>query len=319
MTTRRSARIMLPSRRPSPAYTAHLRASGRPPRFVRAISAVLDWLLRNLLRSSMPTTGSKRAARVISWLREQVTSGAWPIGTKIPTEPELTEQLGVGRSTVREAVRALASLGILETAPGRGTFVRSSSPVSAVLTDYLGEKEISDVLGIRRTLEIEAARKAALDLSDEHIDALRRALEEEREHVQSGHTEALDPPGPFHVALVQASGNPLLTELYQGLAHAVKLGIRDGKVKSSPADEKLRDHERIFEAVVKHDLVEAVHAANDHGDRDLVVVPSDGETSDNGSSAASPAEPPAVYRRIDTRRGGSLSPVRIFRAPDDAR
>lgn len=268
----------------------------------------------------MHTTGSKRASRVIAWLRDNVTSGTWPVGTKIPTEPELSATLNVGRSTIREAVRSLASLGILETAPGRGTFVRSTSPVSAVLTDYLGEKAIEDVLSIRRTLEIEAARKAALDLSDQHLKQLREAIEQERADVERD-AEVMEPPGPFHLALVEASGNPLLTELYNGLAHAVKAGIRDGRVQSSSPEEKLADHERIYAAIVKHDLVEAVHAANDHGDRDLIIVagaPHEHASAPTIPTVEQPTEQSKItYRRVATKRPENRDAVRVFRVEHD--
>ena len=73
--------------------------------------------------SARTTTGSDRARSTLAYLRRHITTGAWPVGSRIPIEPELTEQIGVGRSTVREAVRSLASIGMLETLPGRGTFV----------------------------------------------------------------------------------------------------------------------------------------------------------------------------------------------------
>lgn len=199
--------------------------------------------------------------------------GTWPVDSKIPTEAQLAESLGVGRSTVREAVRSLANLGILETAPGRGTFVRSANPVSNVLTDYIGTQSVADVLSIRRTLEIEAARKAAISISAEHLTKLRETYQDELEILESGNIEdAGSPPGDFHLALIAAGANQLLSELYTGLAKAVKQGIRDGRIISSPYEEKIRDHARILQAIEQHDVVEAVHAANDHGDRDLVLA-----------------------------------------------
>ena len=63
--------------------------------------------------SARTTTGSDRARSTLAYLRRHITTGAWPVGSRIPIEPELTEQIGVGRSTVREAVRSLASIGML--------------------------------------------------------------------------------------------------------------------------------------------------------------------------------------------------------------
>src|SRR5919198_4696516 len=67
---------------------------------------------------------------VAAQLREQVASGAWPVGSRLPTEAELGRQLQVGRSTLREAVRVLVHVGLLETRQGAGTFVRAAGPAS---------------------------------------------------------------------------------------------------------------------------------------------------------------------------------------------
>ena len=97
------------------------------------------------------------------------------MNSQIPTETELIDALGVGRSTVREAVRSLAHVGMLETARGRGTFVRALSPVDRVLTDYLQEHEPRDIVEVRRALEVEAAGLAALRRTEADIAALRPA------------------------------------------------------------------------------------------------------------------------------------------------
>ena len=120
--------------------------------------------------------GSDRARRSLAYLRHRISSGEWPINSKIPTETELMQLLGVGKTTVREAVRALASVGMLEPLPGIGTFVRSRVPVSSLLTDYIAEFSVGEVLGYRRALEMEAAQQAALHRTDEQLAAMRRAV-----------------------------------------------------------------------------------------------------------------------------------------------
>ena len=110
----------------------------------------------------MAASGTERARATLAYLRRQITTGAWAVGERIPIEPELTEILGVGRSTVREAVRSLASIGMLETLPGRGTFVRSAAPTSSVLAEFLTAYTLEELLSYRRALEVEAAQQAAL-------------------------------------------------------------------------------------------------------------------------------------------------------------
>ena len=80
----------------------------------------------------MALSSPRRSAlsdQVIAQLRAQITSGEWPVGSRIPTEPELVEQLGVARNTVREAVRALAHNGLLAIRQGSGTYVTHPSAV----------------------------------------------------------------------------------------------------------------------------------------------------------------------------------------------
>ncbi|HEY3482657.1 MAG TPA: winged helix-turn-helix domain-containing protein, partial [Streptomyces sp.] len=73
------------------------------------------------------------AAQLVDTLREQIASGEWPVGMRIPAENDLVKQLGVGRTTVREALGALVHLGLLEARRGDGTYVRASSEMQSVL------------------------------------------------------------------------------------------------------------------------------------------------------------------------------------------
>jgi DNA-binding transcriptional regulator YhcF (GntR family) len=89
-------------------------------------------------------------------LREQVARGAWPVGSRLPTEAELARQLQVGRSTIREAVRVLAHVGLLETRQRAGTFVRAPAPLGS-WDARLGRTEILEGCEVRHALEPRAA------------------------------------------------------------------------------------------------------------------------------------------------------------------
>ena len=107
----------------------------------------------------MPLTSPRRSAlsdQVIAALRAQITSGEWPVGARIPTEPELVEQLGVARNTVREAVRALAHNGLLDIRQGSGTYVVATSELAGVMHRRFADADPRHVAELRAALETSA-------------------------------------------------------------------------------------------------------------------------------------------------------------------
>ncbi|MDI3420493.1 FadR/GntR family transcriptional regulator [Streptomyces luteolus] len=202
---------------------------------------------------------------VVDQLRTQLTSGAWPVGDRIPTEHTLAEQLGVGRNTVREAVRVLVHAGLLESRQGNGTFVRSAADPSAVLRGmrHAGALEVTEV---RVALEAEAARLAAERRDTHDLLRLRAALATLHEE---GDRDA-DADMAFHLAVVEATHNTAFIEVYrffsvrvhEVLVHA--LGDRD----MPPVD--IAEHEALVDAVEAGDP-----AAADAAVRTLLKVPID--------------------------------------------
>ncbi|GAB3853048.1 hypothetical protein GCM10029963_43650 [Micromonospora andamanensis] len=103
----------------------------------------------------------RRVRETIAQLRQRIMDGEWPVGGRIPTEPQLVEALGVGRNTVREAVRALAHAGVLECRQGSGTYVLSTDELAPVVARRLTDDRMTEVIEVRRAFEVEAARLAA--------------------------------------------------------------------------------------------------------------------------------------------------------------
>jgi DNA-binding FadR family transcriptional regulator len=221
----------------------------------------------------MTAMGTDRARETVRRLQADITSGRWPLNSRIPTEAELAAELGVGRSTVREAVRSLAHLGMLEPAPGRGTFVRSLNPVRGVLADFAAEHSWSDLLAVRRALEVQAASLAAQRGDADAIARLREAHEADAAGRDADTTERGRSPGQFHALLVEIAGNRLLTELHTALSTAIRAGSRSGAVVSGQdAEARRRDHAVLLEAVAAHNPGAAIAAAGAHADADLVVA-----------------------------------------------
>lgn len=214
--------------------------------------------------------GSDRARETVRRLRADITSGRWPINGRIPTEAELAAELGVGRSTVREAVRSLAHLGMLEPAPGRGTFVRSLNPVRTVLADFAAEHSWADILVVRRALEVQAAELAATHADADGIARLRAAHEADvagDDGAERGRT-----PGQFHALVVELADNALLAELYAGLRSALRVGIERGAVRQNQtASVRHGEHAALLAAIETGNPAAAAALAASHACQDLVV------------------------------------------------
>src|SRR3954452_8103932 len=97
------------------------------------------------------------ADETIAHLRAQITSGTWPVGSRIPTEPELVERLGVARNTVREAIRALAHNGLLDIRQGSGTYVVATSELAGVMQRRFAGAEQLHIAELRGALETTGA------------------------------------------------------------------------------------------------------------------------------------------------------------------
>lgn len=202
--------------------------------------------------------------QVIAQLRAQITSGEWPVGSRIPTEPELVEQLGVARNTVREAVRALAHSGLLDIRQGAGTFVRTTSELAAVMRRRYGDAHLSDLRELRRALEVEAARLAARRRTDADLRAVDAALDRRERAWESGDVEAfVEADSALHHALVSAAGNTALLDLYADLGDVVRDVLR-ADVGPVLVSDQYVDHSRLVAAIRDRDPERAAVEAGAH-------------------------------------------------------
>ncbi len=165
---------------------------------------------------------------VVAQIEALIASGEWPVGTKIPPEPELVAALGVGRNTVREAVRALEHAGVLEARRGDGTYVRATSDLGAALTRRARRATVAHVLAVRTSLERDAAVAAALHRTDADIAAIQAAAEARRAACDQPDREAfVAAVVAFHRAVIAATGNPVLIDLYTGLTEALQRTVSE--------------------------------------------------------------------------------------------
>jgi len=227
----------------------------------------------------MPLSSPHRSAlsdQVIAQLRAQITSGEWPVGSRIPTEPELVEQLGVARNTVREAVRALAHNGLLDIRQGSGTYVVATSELAGVMNRRFAAADPGHVAELRSALEASAARLAARRRTAQDVRQLDTLLERREAAWESGATEAfVEADATLHLAIVAASHNEVLSEIYADLGGVLRDHLR-ADVGEELRPEAHMDHSRLVEAIRAGDGDRAAAEASAHPFGCRLTVPGAG-------------------------------------------
>lgn len=199
--------------------------------------------------------------QVIDELNAQVADGSWPLGTKIPTEPQLVEALGVGRNTVREAVRALVHAGVLECRQGSGTYVISTDELAGAVTRRLSAARTTETVEVRRAFEVEAARLAAGRRTPEDLATLDGALTRREAAWRAGAVaDFVAADAALHVAIVAAAHNTMLAGLYASVETAMRATLADA-VGTEPHPDRYVDHSRLVEAIRAGDADRAAHEA----------------------------------------------------------
>ncbi|MGO2749476.1 MAG: FadR/GntR family transcriptional regulator [Pseudoclavibacter sp.] len=204
------------------------------------------------------------AEQAAELLLERIRGGEWAVGQKLPGETTLAPQLGVGRSTVREAIRQLAGSGVLATRQGSGVFVMALDAVEA-LDAKLRRADIQTVLEARLAVEVEASALAAERRTIAEIDAMRRAAEAREAHRASIEAH-VDADTALHRSIVVAAHNAILTELFDGFAprsRSAMIGmLRLHGEFGSDGDHAV--HSRILGAIVDQDAAAAAALTRAH-------------------------------------------------------
>ena len=165
--------------------------------------------------------------QAVGRLRQQITSGTWEIGSRIPAEPELAELIGVGRNTVREAVQSLVHAGMLERRQGSGTYVLSDSELGNAMGREIAGAHQRDVLEVRRALEVEVARLAAMRRTPDQVTQLRALRDTRAAAYAGGELDAMVAADlALHRLIAESAHNPVLLALYENLQDAITDNIR---------------------------------------------------------------------------------------------
>ncbi|MEU0068803.1 FCD domain-containing protein [Streptomyces sp. NPDC006332] len=210
-----------------------------------------------------------------TYLHEQISSGEWPVGTKLPGETTLAKSLGVGRSTVREALRALAGAGLVQARQGSGVFVIATRPKEDWSTQ-LRQAAITDVYEVRMLVEVEAARLAARRRTEADVTALRGALARRRAAGSADNAEFIEADIALHEAVVAAAHNPVLTGLFTEFVPVLKQQLLDLvellNLRTGDPHHGDEGHAVLVNAVARGDAEAAGRALRDELEQTLTLL-----------------------------------------------
>jgi GntR family transcriptional regulator, transcriptional repressor for pyruvate dehydrogenase complex len=195
--------------------------------------------------------------QAIEKIKDLIVSGEFAPGSKLPKERELAERLGLSRNSLREAVRALTLIGVLEPRQGDGTYVTSLEPElllagTAFVSDLLTGATVLELHEVRRILEPAATAMAATRLSGAELRELRECLE--RMDTAETTQTFIDSDLEFHRIIVGACGNATLASLIQNLSGGTLRARMWRAINERGAVDSTRQlHHDIYRALVARD------------------------------------------------------------------
>jgi GntR family transcriptional repressor for pyruvate dehydrogenase complex len=225
--------------------------------------------MTNRLPNIDPIKREPLATEIARRLVDYLLSGGVEPGGRMPSERQLAEAFGVGRSAMREALKALTLLGLVEVRHGDGTYLKKAD--SALLPQViewgllLGEQRTMDLVEARQKIEAIIAGLAAVRRDDEDVDELRRLLERMEQAARGGEPRAfVDADVAFHLRLADAAGNTALRDVLSGLQALLRAWISRVIAAGENSDVSYREHVPIFEAVARSDAKGAETAMAAH-------------------------------------------------------
>jgi GntR family transcriptional repressor for pyruvate dehydrogenase complex len=213
---------------------------------------------------------------VVERIREVIEQGPLKPGDRLPTEAELTEQLGVSRTVVREAVSQLETLGLLSVQRGRGMFVGNGSSLSSCVKMLrtalaLSPKELVQFTEFRKAIECYAARRAAERATPEDLAELERLCDamdrEGREDL-----EAMQLDFQFHRKIMALTGNPLMGSVLEVVQEFVLAAMVKTTPQPRDREQSHRRHLSIVRAIRSGDPDAAEKAMEAHMERTLSLL-----------------------------------------------
>ncbi len=211
------------------------------------------------------------AVKVAQQLKNAISNGLFKVGSRLPSERELAEQMGVSRTSVREAIQQLGLVGIIETIHGGGSVVKNliaqeiSRPMEIVLRE--DRQRVLEITEVRAFMEAWAAKKGATNRTDVELQLMREFLEEMERDLEKGRIRPeLD--FQFHIEIAGATHNTVFVHLIQNIHQLISYSLTVHReqvfVTSEDQETIFRHHLQIFKAIQKQDPEAAEAAMSEH-------------------------------------------------------
>ncbi|WP_437918963.1 FadR/GntR family transcriptional regulator [Sphingobacterium sp. LRF_L2] len=196
-------------------------------------------------------------------IRKKIKKGSYALHERLPTEPELMKDFGVGRSSVREAVRILSNWGYLKVQQGVGTFVVDVEGKES-LGEVFEQADLADLLEVRRLLEGTIVEKAAKNRTEVDLEDLLKTLRSREEMAKLGDlVGCIDADIEFHQAIANACGNTILTELYGASSKHVRSAFLQIYKDTQVFLDTHSSHEQLYFAIKEQRVEQAKAVLNE--------------------------------------------------------
>lgn len=201
------------------------------------------------------------AQEVADLLKHKIKSGVFAINSQLPTEPELMKHFGVGRSSIREAIKYLSQSGFVNVQQGLGTFVISVTG-NTLLDDKIENADFAEVFEVRQILELKIIEKAALNRTDNQIKLMRQNLKDRFSFAQENKlNECIEADIEFHTNVAESCGNSILSALYKTLSEHVKKFFFVVHQDTTPFTTSQQVHEDLLQAIEDQNPAKALENA----------------------------------------------------------
>ena len=214
-----------------------------------------------------PIKSTRIYEEIVRQVKQLIAEGRLKTGDRLPPERELAEKFVVSRTSVREALRALESLGFIEIRAGEGAFVREVSvdalvaPLALMMTSQ--REAIGELFEARRVLEPAIAALAASRATPDEVQDMERILESQAREVAAGRT-GLAEDAAFHTAIGAAAHNRAITRIVHAIMDLLTQSREESLNTPGRPTRSHQDHRRILQAIAKRNPSAARQAMLDH-------------------------------------------------------